>query len=1349
MDDSPSKTRRKATFREVGPSISKEELIRRLKTAAQGFTSIDQGEKTIELDNFAASIATPFIFFHKDKDVKSYASCCFADILRIYAPEPPYNEDQLKDIFRLIIKQLKGLENVNAPTYKRNFYILESLALVKTFNVCMELEAQDIMQELFQLFFSIISDQHNIRVKNFMLDIMVPLIQEGDALQQETLETILIHLVSPLKTKKPHSYQLACDLLERCSSSMEPYIQLFFNNGLVLGGDVNKALEGQLYDLMFELFKVNQSVLLSVLPQLEFKLKGNEESERLEAVQLLGRMFGSENSTLAESNKQLWNCYLGRFCDISPEIRIECIHMGKSFLLSNIAFLRSDVTEQLINRLLDTDEKVRLEALLTCFEAAMENFEVIDLKLLENIRERMRDKKWAIRREAITCIGKLFKKLSSSVKTRPLLKDLYWVPSKILHQYYINNMEDRLCIERVVHGCLIPVTLNVEDRMHRLFHLYTSLDEMATILFNNMLQLRARINTDFNELLSTLKDEEIEDREKVIHRLNISIARALPDPLKTQDHLKKLTALFSDNTLYKLFQESTNLKQECPKIIKCVSDIVKKLSSKNVIIDTVKALLDRACPMLVDKTSFIHLLKKIQKYFEGYADDEDEELTETELTEKGKKVLKLIEVLAKVRPVIFQSKQAYEILLVFLKQKDREIVEQTLHCLKFVLSGVEEVDKSLCACFKPVLNKLVVTGSCKQSKYAIRCLHAMMKDSAVFMERLFSTLVDNLTEDGTCYQLQTTMSALGEMALLAPSIFDTKHKEIIRDFVVKKILVVDREKTSKTKEPDDEWGPENAVSEEIHMKVQAIKLMVKWLIGLENNQQDNVMPVLRLLCSLLNNDGDLCGEKKVSAINRSRLRLAAGSALLKLAQQVKYIDAITLEQYHQVSLVMQDSCFEVRELFTLKLHKGMETLRLPPDYLAIYALVAVDPSKERRNKIKQMIVKNAQTRRDYCKQHSSIASKPYAVLPEYSLPYLVHLLAHHPDFDHKSNESLLECKEYLWYFLEPLLGAKAENYSFLKKLLENIKRTKDKLDPENMTTNERLYAVCDLAIACIMQKTHTFTLKDFPGNLVLPKKLFVAEKNASNNTKSYLPKNFVFSPKKQKNMTDTKYTANKKSGKRMKRSVDDDGFDSDDDIPLAATPAKKQRPSASENSKNSSTKKNTASSSVKSKSHKIVSSPVKAARKNLNATPKKSPMKVSKSSPKKRTTNTKENKSPNKSISKKQSPKKKVTSPKKNTTIRNKQTKIDSFVNGHKSDSEEDENDEGVNDVEMSEEEEEMSTSGKEFTAINDEKPARKSATPSPKKRASPTKTTKGKKVVNDEKPAQKLKIRRKVRGRR
>jgi len=35
---------------------------------------------------------------------------------------------------------------------------------------------------------------------------------------------------------------------------------------------------------------------------------------------------------------------------------------------------------------------------------------------------------------------------------------------------------------------------------------------------------------------------------------------------------------------------------------------------------------------------------------------------------------------------------------------------------------------------------------------------------------------------------------------------------------------------------------------------------VKWLLGLQDDKNENALPVLRLLCTLLNNDGDLSGD---------------------------------------------------------------------------------------------------------------------------------------------------------------------------------------------------------------------------------------------------------------------------------------------------------------------------------------------------------------------------------------------------------------------------------------------------------------------------------------------------------
>ena len=102
--------------------------------------------------------------------------------------------------------------------------------------------------------------------------------------------------------------------------------------------------------------------------------------------------------------------------------------------------LRTDITEELLNRLLDPDERVRLEVVVTICDSAVKNFEVIHEKLLSGVVERIRDKKWVIRREAVTCIGKLYKRLfsntNSSKKDAKARQRLTTIPSKIMHLYF-------------------------------------------------------------------------------------------------------------------------------------------------------------------------------------------------------------------------------------------------------------------------------------------------------------------------------------------------------------------------------------------------------------------------------------------------------------------------------------------------------------------------------------------------------------------------------------------------------------------------------------------------------------------------------------------------------------------------------------------------------------------------------------------------------------------------------------------------------------------------------------------------------------------------------------------------
>ncbi|XP_028974692.2 sister chromatid cohesion protein PDS5 homolog B-like [Esox lucius] len=115
----------------------------------------------------------------------------------------------------------------------------------------------------------------------------------------------------------------------------------------------------------------------------------------------------------------------------------------------------------------------------------------------------------------------------------------------------------------------------------------------------------------------------------------------------------------------------------------------------------------------------------------------------------------------------------------------------------------------------------------------------------------------------------------------------------------------------------------------------------------------------------------------------------AESALLILKEDYIHID--------KVNIVKKDECYQVRQAFAQKLHRGLCCLRLPLEYLAVFALCAKEPMKERRAHARQCLVKN-NLRQEYLKQHAAVSDKLFSLLPEYVVPYAIHLLVHDPDY---------------------------------------------------------------------------------------------------------------------------------------------------------------------------------------------------------------------------------------------------------------------------------------------------------------------------------------------------------------
>lgn len=76
------------------------ELLKRLKLLHLELSSIDQDNIEIKsLNLISKELINNNLLLHKEKGIKAFLSCCLVDILRLYAPEAPYTQNELKVCF--------------------------------------------------------------------------------------------------------------------------------------------------------------------------------------------------------------------------------------------------------------------------------------------------------------------------------------------------------------------------------------------------------------------------------------------------------------------------------------------------------------------------------------------------------------------------------------------------------------------------------------------------------------------------------------------------------------------------------------------------------------------------------------------------------------------------------------------------------------------------------------------------------------------------------------------------------------------------------------------------------------------------------------------------------------------------------------------------------------------------------------------------------------------------------------------------------------------------------------------------------------------------------------------------
>ncbi|TYI64358.1 hypothetical protein E1A91_D09G082900v1 [Gossypium mustelinum] len=557
-----------------------------------------------------------------------------------------------------------------------------------------------------------------------------------------------------------------------------------------------------------------------------------------------------------------------------------------------------------------------------------------------------------------------------------------------------------------------------------------------------MLEQKQRLQQEMQRYLSLRQMHQDTDspdlQKKVLFGFRI-MSRCFSDPVKAEESFQILDQLKDANIwriLVNLLDPNTSFHQASSGR----DDLLKILGEKHRLYDFLSTLSLKCSYLLFNKEHVkeIFLEATVQK--------------STGNIQYTHSCMNILVILARFSPLLLGG--AEEELVKFLKDDNEIIKEGILHVLAKAGGTIREQLAMSSRSIDLILERLCLEGSRRQAKYAVHALAAITKDDGLkSLSVLYKRLVDMLEEKT---HLPAVLQSLGCIAQIAMPVFETRESDI-EEFIKSKILRCSNKADTGAKECWDDK------SELCLLKVFGLKTLVKSYLPVKDAHLrlgiSNLLELLRNILSF----GEISKEIESSSVDKAHLRLAAAKAVLRLS---RYWDhKIPLDVFQLTLRTPEMISFpQAGKLFLRKLHQYIKDRLLDAKYACAF-LFNITGSKLLDEEAKARLVSV---------QSDSNSSTAY---PEYILPYLVHVLAHHscPNTD--------ECKDvkafeliYRQLFVaismlvnrdedtksEVGVNKEKQSISVIFSIFKSIKCSEDNVDA---TKSENSHAICDLGLS--------------------------------------------------------------------------------------------------------------------------------------------------------------------------------------------------------------------------------------------------------------------------------------------
>ncbi|ROT35894.1 hypothetical protein SODALDRAFT_320380 [Sodiomyces alkalinus F11] len=905
--------------------------------------------------------------------------------------------------------------------------------------------------------------------------------------------------------------------------------------------------------LIKELWRAAPDVLQNVIPQVEAELSADNVELRQIATETLGDMIAGIGAagpppapiidpaaypplrlsdeepdtttatsalttplspqSFAQTHAVAYHSFLGRRQDRTPAVRAAWT-TTVGYILSTsaggIGLSREEQAElirALGDKLNDSDERVRLAAVQTMELFGFRDFVLklgptggIDKEgsILRSLADRCRDKRPAVRVDAMTFLGNLWGVGAGELASgQDVVMPLNGIPSVVYKAWYANDLELNILIDRVIFECLLPLsfppikskgtkasasqsqpsgtgTVSDQDRIRaeRILLLVQSLDPQAKKSFFTM---QARQPQFAGVLEAFIKQCEAYNggvmdgagprKTAALEKTIQYIAQFFPDAAKVKSDLYKF-AKANDRRNYQLIRFSIGSENDYKTVRGGIKELVKRMQGGPAAsaLDTLIPFLYRSACLIFNRSHLSTILDYSKTDKDGFGPVAHEILHEISL--RNPDMFKTF-VVDLCKELVQQSPSEHN-------ENDPAVVDILRACSAFAKKYPDEIPNT--KEFGRALTSYAQFGRpVKAAKYAIKILLAKGdKQGLVLATSLFDRVMANF-EYGSPYFLNK-LQCLAQLYLQAPKVTEGSDQEIV-DMAVQKIA---RQVRTEASDKDPEWVDDADMDEELRAKELSLRIAVNRVRSVEDVEEAKAQagPVFKLLMTLVTKQGELCKEKDTPNHHKARLRLLAGQLVLKLCTQKHFDDIFSHKDFHNLAFMTQDREPAVRRGFVEKLMKNLVLNRLRHRFYTMIFLTAYEPMADFKQHIETWIRSRVQFMQSNGDKNNM----------EALIGRLIPLLAHHPDYSPEM-EYLVDHARYLVFYVSHV--ATEKNLGLIHRYAERVKQTRDLLNPEK---SENLYVLSDLAQAVIRkwQEKKGWSFQAYPGKVGLPMGLYAA-----------------------------------------------------------------------------------------------------------------------------------------------------------------------------------------------------------------------------------------------------------------